>query len=212
MLTSRHDRRAADNVTRDSYFHQPTTSLPAVELIRSTGRRRSASARVVEGRVIITVPAGMAQPAEAALVHDLVSKVLRRDAVDVFGGDEALARRARQVGRRWFDGLAPDVIRFSHRMEQRWGSCTPGTRTIRIAAQVAGFPAHVLDGVLAHELAHLRVSGHGPDFWQLARRFPDLDRADAYLDGVRRGFALALLPAPVIGHTGLQAGGASSES
>ncbi|MDQ0844109.1 putative metal-dependent hydrolase [Streptomyces sp. V1I6] len=28
-------------------------------------------------------------------------------------------------------------------------------------------PIHLVDYVVAHELAHVRVSGHGSDYWQL---------------------------------------------
>lgn len=184
----------ADRRATSEHEHRPATGwLPAVELVRSRARRRQASARVVEGRVVVRLPAGLAAAEESALVHDLVSRVLRRDAVERFGGDEALTERAHVLADRHLDGVRPTSVSFSHRMDQRWGSCTPSQGTIRIASQVAAFPAWVLDGVLVHELAHLVVAGHGPRFRQLVARHPDQARADAYLDGVRRGFADALV-------------------
>lgn len=179
--------------TRERLYRAATPTMPAVEVVRSRARRRQAAARVVEGRVVVQVPAGIPAAEESALVHDLVSRVLRRDAVDRFGGDVALAQRAVAVADRWLDGVRATEVRFSHRMDQRWGSCTPGRGTIRIASQVAAFPDYVVDGVLVHELAHLVVPGHGRDFHRLVDRYPHRDRADAFLEGVRRGLASALV-------------------
>ncbi len=46
---------------------------------------------------------------------------------------------------------------------------------------VAPFPDWVVDYVIVHELAHLRVGGHGDEFWQLVGRYPKAERAIGYL-------------------------------
>jgi predicted metal-dependent hydrolase len=66
----------------------------------------------------------------------------------------------------------------------RWGSCTPVDRTIRLSSRLQGMPSWVVDYVLVHELAHLLVPGHGPDFWALVEQFPRTERARGYLEGV----------------------------
>jgi predicted metal-dependent hydrolase len=63
----------------------------------------------------------------------------------------------------------------------RWGSCTPARGTIRISRRLAEFPGWVLDYVIVHELAHLAVHGHGPDFWALVDRYPRTERARGFL-------------------------------
>jgi predicted metal-dependent hydrolase len=45
-------------------------------------------------------------------------------------------------------------------------------------------PSWVLDYVLVHELAHLRVPGHDAEFWALVRRYPKTERAMGYLEGL----------------------------
>ena len=43
--------------------------------------------------------------------------------------------------------------------------------------------------LVAHEVAHLTVMNHGPDFWKLTRELcPDMERAKAWLK--RNGSAL----------------------
>jgi hypothetical protein len=66
----------------------------------------------------------------------------------------------------------------------RWGSCTPVDRTIRLSDRLQGMPGWVLDYVLVHELVHLRVPGHGADFWAEVEQFPRTERARGYLEGV----------------------------
>ncbi len=75
----------------------------------------------------------------------------------------------------------PDSIRWVTNQEWRWGSCTPAERTIRISSRLVGEPAWVLDYVIVHELAHLRVRGHGAAFWALVNRYPKAERARGFL-------------------------------
>ena len=69
-------------------------------------------------------------------------------------------------------------------MRTRWASCTPSERTIRISQRLRDVPSWVLDYVLIHELAHLRVPGHGAAFWTLVRQYPKTERAIGYLEGL----------------------------
>ncbi len=41
-------------------------------------------------------------------------------------------------------------------------------------------PKFVHDYVVVHELAHLKVPKHGPEFWQLVNRYPKTERACGY--------------------------------
>ncbi len=55
----------------------------------------------------------------------------------------------------------------------RWGSCSR-TGRLSFSWRLVLAPPEALETVVVHELAHLRVFGHGPDFWNLvASRRPD---------------------------------------
>lgn len=163
----------------------PTDGRPQVELVRSTARRRSATAFVRDGRVVVQVPAGMDPVEEARVVEQLVDRVSGRLRATEVGGDAHLAARARALADRLLDGVQPTSVTWSTRMRRRWGSCTPSDGTIRVSQVLASFPAFVLDYVLVHELAHLQEPGHGPAFRALVDRYPDAARARGFLEGVQ---------------------------
>ncbi len=49
-------------------------------------------------------------------------------------------------------------------MKSRWGSCQPSTGRICINTRLYLYPVQCIEYVVVHELCHLRVSGHGPEF------------------------------------------------
>jgi hypothetical protein len=63
----------------------------------------------------------------------------------------------------------------------RWGSCS-STGTLSFSWRLIFAPAHVLDYVAAHEVAHLREMNHGPKFWRLVKQtMPHLHEARCWL-------------------------------
>ncbi|MFJ6048282.1 M48 family metallopeptidase [Streptomyces sp. NPDC092307] len=118
--------------------------------------------------------------------------------------DAKLARRAvtdwyRRVGLSWAQGrLQPWAARMDvaepgvmvRDVGRRWGTYRPGdTDSGQMALHWAAFqlPAQLVDYVIAHELAHLRVAGHGPDYWRLLRRaIPECERLKEELDEMGR--------------------------
>lgn len=63
-------------------------------------------------------------------------------------------------------------------MRTRHGSCTPSRGAVRFALSLAAGPRLCLEYVVAHELVHLRIPGHGPDFHALLQSvFPEENKA-----------------------------------
>lgn len=78
-------------------------------------------------------------------------------------------------------GLKPRALRVAD-MKTGWGACGP-SGTILINWTLVFAPKAVLEYVVVHELAHLRVRSHGPDFWaHLATLLPDYERPKGWLD------------------------------
>jgi predicted metal-dependent hydrolase len=65
----------------------------------------------------------------------------------------------------------------------RWGSCS-AAGDLSFSWRLVMTPAHVLDYVVAHEVAHLVEANHGPRFWALTGSLTE--RMDEAKDWLRR--------------------------
>jgi predicted metal-dependent hydrolase len=176
--------------------HRPATATwPALEIHRSPRRRRSAQAHARGDTVVVRLPAGLPSDEEERLIGGLMRKVTGRAQAQALGGDAALLARAVQLADRYLDGVHPTAVRWSPRMQRRYGSCSPATGEIRISDRLASAPRWVLDAVLVHELAHLLVADHSPAFHALVARFPEAERARGWLEGFTAGQLAAGSPA-----------------
>lgn len=54
----------------------------------------------------------------------------------------------------------------------RWGSCS-SKRDISLSFYLMLLPAHLMDYVILHELAHTHEMNHGPEFWELLNQLTD---------------------------------------
>lgn len=151
------------------------SELP-VDVVRSARRTKTVQARLVDGRLRVMIPAGFSGEEEARWVADMRRRMERK----ISSAHIDLRARAEQLATRY--GLPrPAAIDWSDRQGKRWGSCSHSDRTIRISRRLADMPAWVLDFVIVHELAHLRVPGHGPEFTALVNRYQRAERARGYL-------------------------------
>jgi len=159
-----------------------------VEVRRSKRRRQTVSARRDGNKVIVMLPARMSRAEEERWVAEMLSRLQRsetRRRSPARTSDEALVRRCRELSAKYLDGEAePAGIRWVPPMRTRWASCTPSEGTIRVSQRLRDVPGWVLDYVLVHELTHLSVPGHGPEFWKRVHRYPKTERAIGYLEGL----------------------------
>ena len=147
-----------------------------VTVIRSTKRRKSAQARLVEGRLEVRIPARSSKAEERRLVE-----VFRRRFEKAGTSTQVDLRARAQRLAKQLDLPVPKEIRWVSNQAHRWGSCTPSTGTIRISDRMVAFPPWVVDYVIVHELAHLVELNHGPAFHALVARYPLGERAEGYL-------------------------------
>lgn len=156
---------------------------PEVEVRRSKRRRRTVSAYRDGDRVVVMIPASLSRREEAEWVEKMLTR-LERSERRRRPSDDDLMRRANDLSDRYLGGLAtPESVRWVDNQQTRWGSCTPGDRTIRLSARLQAMPSWVVDYVLVHELAHLLEPGHDASFWAWVDRYPRAERAKGYLVG-----------------------------
>lgn len=157
-----------------------------VEIVRSDRRRRTVSAELKGGVLLVRAPQAMTdaelEPIIANLQERLAKKMAKRNLPHT---DADLEETARQLNKKHFNGrLRWHSIRYVTNQNGRFGSCTPSQGTIRISHRLATMPTWVRDYVIMHELAHLEEANHGPRFWKLVNRYPLTERARGYLMAV----------------------------
>ncbi len=150
-------------------------ALPVI-VVRSRRRTRTVGAQIRDGVLRVSVPAWMSRTEEAQWVARMEQRFARRRSAERI---DLVRRAARLADRHGLD--RPASIRWADGMTTRWGSCTPATGSIRISIRLVPFPDWVIDYVIVHELAHLRVPGHGADFDALVARYPRRERAIGFL-------------------------------
>src|SRR6188472_2732889 len=106
---------------------------PDVEVRRSKRRRRTVSAYREGDRIVVLIPAAMSKRDEAKWVADMVARLERKEQ-RTRPSDEQLLTRAGILNDTYFGGLAtPSSVRWVTNQQQRWGSCSPGDRSIRLS-------------------------------------------------------------------------------
>jgi predicted metal-dependent hydrolase len=136
----------------------------------------------------------MSRRDEIAIIPEMIEIVLQREA-KARSSDETLSQMADELMAKYLTDFHERPASITWRsMRERWGSCTTSDGTIRISLRLNGAPDYVVGCVLFHELIHLRIPGHGSDFTTYLERYPDRERAEAFLEGFEAG--LAVVPEP----------------
>ncbi|MCT1558452.1 M48 family metallopeptidase [Helcobacillus massiliensis] len=161
---------------------------------RSKRRRRTISARRVDGRMELQVPWRLSAAEEHRWALHMLERAEQSRHRAAPSSDDDLLARARELTRRYLppgtDG--PVSVRWVRNQGSRWGSCSTLERTIRLSDQLQGMPRFVQDAVLVHELAHLVEANHSPAFWAIADSFEHAEKAKGFLEGV--AYAQSLPP------------------
>ena len=164
-------------------------NLPEFRVVRSSRRTRSISAYRHNGIIEIHIPDRLSRRDEYAIIPEMIASVLRREAKSR-SSDNDLAEMAAELIATYLPDFHERPASISWRsMRERWGSCTTGDGTIRISLRLNGAPRYAIAYVLYHELIHLRIPGHGADFEEFLSRFPEKERAEAFLEGFEAGLA-----------------------
>lgn len=155
-----------------------------VEVVRSGRRRKTVSAELKNGVLVVRAPQAMSDRELAPVIEKLQARLAKR-VKKAPTSDMDLEQRARMLNRLYFNSrLHWQSIRFVTNQAKRFGSCTPSQGTIRLSDRLAKMPQWVLDYVIVHEMAHLEEANHGRRFWNLVYAYPLTERARGYLMAV----------------------------
>ena len=106
------------------------------------------------------------------LVGDARADAIRADLESWYRERAALKlpERVERVSR--LSGVIPGQVLIRDQ-RTRWASCAP-EGTLRFNWRVIMAPPAIIDYIVAHELAHMRVQGHTADYWALvSQMIPD---------------------------------------
>lgn len=105
-------------------------------------------------------------PAEQSRVRNRVQNWYQRE------GRAVMSARFGEMLRAFPTDMRPRLI--VRPMEKRWGSLTPGGRSLILNRRLAEVDVRLIDYVIVHELCHLAFPNHGPGFLKLlTQRMPD---------------------------------------
>ncbi len=91
---------------------------------------------------------------------------------------EIIAERVKQYARQF--EFAPKRVKISS-AKTRWGSCSHDG-SLNFTWRLVMAPLDVIDYVVLHELAHLRVKNHSPKFWKAVEEiFPEYKKQRKWL-------------------------------
>ena len=152
-----------------------------VEIVRSQKRKKTVSAELKNGVLLVRAPARMSNRELTPIIEKL-KKRLHKKVHRSPKSDTELEELTHQLNQTYFSNrLTWQSIRYVTNQNKRFGSCTPSTGTIRLSHRLATMPQWVLTYVLMHELAHLEEANHSPNFWKLVNQYPLTERARGYL-------------------------------
>ena len=155
-----------------------------VRIIRSQKRKKTVSAELQNGELVVRAPARMSQKELKPIIEKLQKRLEKRTR-PIPQTNADLENRAKEMNKQYFNGrLRWQSIRYVTNQTTRFGSCTPSRGTIRISDRLASMPHWVRDYVIMHEMAHLEEANHGRRFWKLVNRYPLTERARGYLMAV----------------------------
>jgi predicted metal-dependent hydrolase len=169
----------------------PRFDRPEIEVRASSRRTKTGNAHWSGSRIVVQIPSRLRGRQRQEFVDDLVERLLRQRP-QAAGHDTALEEQARYLAHRYHLDVTAASVRWVTNQRQRWASCTPATREIRVSTRLRQCPDWVIDAVLVHELAHLQEVDHSPDFYSLANRYPRQEESAVFLEGFALGLGLAM--------------------
>ena len=156
-----------------------------VKIKYSNRRRRTVSARLVNGSLLVNAPAAMPASRLETIIDNFKSRFERKRVKEELNRNKPLAEIAARLNETYFNGsLKINSIEYAAGQNTRYGCCNCRNADIRISHRLSRMPEWVRDYVIIHEMAHLMEPNHGRAFWNIVSRYKLAERAKGYLMAV----------------------------
>ena len=157
-----------------------------IKIIRSAKRKKTISAKEIDGVLFLRIPHTLSKKDENKYIEWAKKQFENRNRKKILlekNADQYLDKQAKTLNQKYFNGkLFWRKILFSTDQNSRmFGNCDINSRIIRISHRLLNMPKFVLNYVIVHELTHLIIPKHGPEFWSICNRYPKTERARGYL-------------------------------
>ena len=152
------------------------------KVIRSYRRRRTISARVVDGKMHIYAPVGVSDAKLTEVITNFKKRFEKQKLKKELKIKENLHQVAQKLNKKYFGGkIKIGSIEYASNQNKIFGSCSYRKGTIRISHRLSSMPQWVRDYVIVHEMAHIIQPNHSQSFWGIVSRYKLTERARGYL-------------------------------
>ena len=135
---------------------------------------KKSTVKLKENVIQVKLVEGLSEHEAEKQVHFLVRKTISKLALPM------LTERVKILNEKHFNFQFKNVK--IKEMTSRWGSCSPNG-SINLSLKLLFAPEEVLDYVIIHELAHLKIKNHGEAFWNLVKSaIPDYKEKKKWLN------------------------------
>ena len=153
-----------------------------VKISRSSKRRKTIGARLVEDTMYINAPAGISEVRLKEVINNFKKRFEGRKLKKELNAKEDLNEIAEKLNERYFGGrLKIQGIEYVTDQHKKFGCCNYKSGTIRISHRLREMPPWVRDYVVFHEMAHIIEPNHSGAFWKIVSRYRLAERARGYL-------------------------------
>ena len=154
-----------------------------VEVIKSSKRKKTVQAKIVNKKLIIFLPSRISQKEEDYWIRKMKKKCINKRKKQLLNTNSQLKGKAEVINKKYFEGKLNFNIEFVTNQNSRFGSCTPENKTIRISDKVSEMPKWVQNYIILHEIAHLIYKDHSDNFWEKVNEYKYTERAKGFLIG-----------------------------
>lgn len=135
------------------------TALKSFVLDLSTNENRTTGTAKVNGNALILRLPRLAS-GEYYTRNDIASLISRGIAADLL---PEFSERVHAYNRTYYrEKIAGIRLKYTH---SRWGSCA-ASGNLNFSTKILLAPAHIMDHIIIHELAHLKELNHSDRFWK----------------------------------------------